>query len=58
MLIDRLFSVDVLAFATRWSINTVPGLNNVAVERCSEWSGPKAGNAMDFNLTLVSTFQR
>lgn len=26
------FSVDVLAFATRWSMNPVPGLNNVAVE--------------------------
>lgn len=35
------FSVDVLAFATWWSIKPVPGLNNVAVEGVQSGSSQK-----------------
>lgn len=51
------FSVDVLAFATEWSIKPVPGLNNVAVEGVQSGSSQKQETQMNFNLTLVSTFQ-
>lgn len=41
MLTYCFFSVDVLAFATWWSIKPVPGLNNVAVEGVQSGSSQK-----------------
>lgn len=50
MLIYVFFSsVDVLAFATWWSIKPVPGLNNVAVE------GVQSGSSQKQETQQIST---
>lgn len=49
MLMYCFFSVDVLAFATRWSIKPVAGLNNVAVE------GVQSGSSQKQETQRIST---
>lgn len=41
-------SIDILAFAIRWSINPVPGINDMVVEGVQSWLKPKPGKTKSF----------